>query len=122
MSQDMEPREIGSVLRHPAAGNQIAACVQAFPYLQARPSEGKRGMCLLVAVRWRQLSVHSVLPCTPRLTKTVSMSPSAAGGAAAPHHPHRAAHPAQHHPFLHLEGWVREADSEHALLPGWFPS
>ncbi|PRW32956.1 activating signal cointegrator 1 complex subunit 3 isoform B [Chlorella sorokiniana] len=31
---DMEPREIGSVLRHPAAGNQIAGCVASFPYLQ----------------------------------------------------------------------------------------
>ncbi|KAL4422681.1 hypothetical protein ABPG75_008878 [Micractinium tetrahymenae] len=31
---DMEPREIGSVLRHPAAGNQVANAVQSFPYLQ----------------------------------------------------------------------------------------
>ena len=35
----MEPREIGSMLHHPAAGNQIATCVQSFPYLQARPGE-----------------------------------------------------------------------------------
>lgn len=38
----MEAREIGSVLRHPAAGNQIAGCVASFPYLQARLG------CLLV--------------------------------------------------------------------------
>jgi hypothetical protein len=30
----MDAREIGSVLRHPAAGSQIASCVQSFPYLQ----------------------------------------------------------------------------------------
>jgi hypothetical protein len=33
--QDMEPREIGSVLRHPAAGDKVASCVGSFPYLQA---------------------------------------------------------------------------------------
>ena len=32
--QDMSAGEIGSLLRHPAAGDQIAACVQSFPYLQ----------------------------------------------------------------------------------------
>ena len=43
-TQDMEPREIGSVLRHPTAGAQIAGCVAAFPYLQARLAgwEGRR--------------------------------------------------------------------------------
>jgi activating signal cointegrator complex subunit 3 len=30
----MSAGEIGSLLRHPAAGDQIAACVQSFPYLQ----------------------------------------------------------------------------------------
>ena len=34
--QDMEPREIGSVLRHPAAGTQVAGCVAAFRYLSVR--------------------------------------------------------------------------------------
>ena len=32
--QDMSAGEIGSLLRHPAAGDQIAACVASFPYLQ----------------------------------------------------------------------------------------
>ncbi|KAK9846320.1 hypothetical protein WJX81_001437 [Elliptochloris bilobata] len=32
--QDMEPGEIGSVLRHPAAGSNVAACLAAFPALQ----------------------------------------------------------------------------------------
>ena len=31
---DMEASEIGSLLRHPAAGKTIAACLEAFPALQ----------------------------------------------------------------------------------------
>ena len=31
--QDMDASEIGSVLRHPAAGSQVAGCVASFPYL-----------------------------------------------------------------------------------------
>ena len=30
----MEPGEIGAVLRHPAAGSNVAACLAAFPALQ----------------------------------------------------------------------------------------
>eukprot|EP00887_Chlorella_sp_A99_P000213 scaffold13.g213.t1 len=30
---DMEPQEIGAVLRHPAAGPLVAGCVESFPYL-----------------------------------------------------------------------------------------
>lgn len=32
-NQDMELGEIGSVLRHPAAGSTVAACLAAFPAL-----------------------------------------------------------------------------------------
>lgn len=31
---DMDASEIGSILRHPAAGKNIAACLEAFPALQ----------------------------------------------------------------------------------------
>ena len=30
----MEPGEIGALLRHPAAGSNVAACLAAFPALQ----------------------------------------------------------------------------------------
>jgi hypothetical protein len=33
-AQDMEPGEIGAVLRHPAAGSTVAGCLAAFPALQ----------------------------------------------------------------------------------------
>ncbi len=33
-TQDMEPGEIGALLRHPAAGSNVAACLAAFPALQ----------------------------------------------------------------------------------------
>lgn len=36
LQQDMEASEIGSVLRHPAAGPLVKGCVESFPYLTAR--------------------------------------------------------------------------------------
>lgn len=84
LPQDMEAREIGAALRHPAAGAQVASCVAAFPYLQARSAvaapasniaaiaRGAACACVLAATASASLQSTPCNPAPPFPTPTRS--------------------------------------------------
>lgn len=73
----MEAREIGSVLRHPAAGSQIAAAVASFPYLQAREGWGRSLVWWGGACPWVGLPRQSVQRCIRCAHAALQQSPLA---------------------------------------------
>lgn len=121
--QDMEPQEIGFVLRHPAAGALVAGCVENFPYLTM---EAHVGFCVVEGPDSGGLCFHRLTGmashcCLSRAVDCEAFTLAASGrleadapavpcdaclGAASPYHPHRATDPAHHPGSVQVEGQV----------------